>query len=60
MTDQFKNYMNASLEAYEDYLENEYESPNTRNTMMNDAVRFAYFLAGRRVGKNEQIGRNLN
>ncbi len=56
MTQQFKDYMNKSLEAYEAFLQTEYPSPNTRNTMMSDAVRFAHFLAGIHVGKNEQLG----
>jgi hypothetical protein len=60
MTQQFKEYMNDSLQAYEEFLETEYESPNTRNTMMGDAVRFAHFLAGIYVGKNDQIGMRLN
>lgn len=60
MTEQFKNYLNNSLEAYERFLESEYPSPNTRNTMMSDAVRFAHFLAGIHVGRNEQIGRRIN
>ena len=56
MTQQFKDYMNKSLGAYEAFLQTEYPSPNTRNTMMSDAVRFAHFLAGIHVGKNEQLG----
>ena len=59
MTQEFRNYMNASLHAYELYLKREYESPNTRNTMMNDAVRFASFLSGIPVSKQEQIGRQI-
>ncbi len=60
MTQQFKEYLNDSLKAYEEFLEIEYESVNTRNTMMSDAVRFAHFLAGIHVGKNEQIGKLIN
>ena len=59
MTQQFKDYMNDSLRAYEAFLKTEYKSGNTRNTMMNDAVRFAHFLAGIHVGKNEQIGKYI-
>ena len=59
MTKEFTDYMNAALEAYEEYLQIEYASPNTQATMMSDAVRFASFLAGKPIGKNEQIGRRI-
>lgn len=60
MTPQFKEYLNDSLKAYEKFLETEYESVNTRSTMMSDAVRFAHFLAGIPIGKSEQVGKLIN
>ncbi len=60
MTPQFKEYLNDSLKAYEKFLETEYESVNTRSTMMSDAVRFAHFLTGIPIGKSEQVGKLIN
>ena len=59
MTAQFKDYLNKSLVAYEIYLEKKGYKGNAMLTMMNDAVRFAYFLAGRDFDKNKKIGRRL-
>jgi hypothetical protein len=52
---EFIDYMEASLKAYERFLRRKYENANTRKAMRTGAAQFAGFLAGIRADKGIQV-----